>query len=75
MTPAATVAGPRLSSTDVEVLDSLRAELQSLRHRIRHVLPALWAVHDDPCKPAQRELLGDVLNELTNAVTENGTNP
>jgi hypothetical protein len=55
------------------VTEGLRADLQDLRSVIRFVLPALCAVHDDPCKPAQRALLGDAIDQLTAAVSVNGS--
>jgi hypothetical protein len=71
--PAVIDAGPAVASiTTPTVMEALRAENQRLRHALRHVLPALRAVHDDPCKPAQRVLLGEVINELTAAATEMG---
>jgi hypothetical protein len=69
MTPAAIVAGPRPSVTDSPaVTEGLRAHLQDLTHAVRFALPKLHAIHDDPCKPAQRALLGDVIDNLTAAV-------
>jgi hypothetical protein len=57
----------------VDQAESLRAQLQDLQHRVRHILPALWIVHDDPCKPAQRVLLSEAIDELTAAVSVNGS--
>lgn len=73
MPPAVTDAGPVLATTDLrDVVAGLRAQLQDLTHVVRHALPALRAVHDDPCKPAQRVLLGEVLDDLA-AALENGS--
>lgn len=72
--PAVTDAGPVPSTTDTPtVVEGLRADLQALRHAVAFNLPVLLAVHDDPCKPAQRVLLGDVIEALRAALTENGT--
>lgn len=75
MPPAVTAAGPR-PSVDHALAEGLRAELQQLRHAIAHALPALGYVADDPCQPAQRTLLSEVIADLTDAITTtNGTNP
>jgi hypothetical protein len=71
MTPPATlVAGPsQAATTDTPaVVAALRGELQDLRHAIAFNLPALLRVHDDPCKPAQRVLLGEVIDGLRAAI-------
>jgi hypothetical protein len=67
--PAAIDAGPVAATTDTPaVVAALRGQVQDLLHTIRFNLPALHAVHDDPCRPAQRALLGDVIERLTAAV-------
>jgi hypothetical protein len=72
--PAVNDAGPVPSATELLVVaEGLRAQLQDLQHRVRHILPALWIVHDDPCKPAQRVLLSEAIDELTAAVSVNGS--
>jgi hypothetical protein len=70
MPPAATVAGPVTPSVTHlhRVAEGLRAELQDLRSVVAFNLPALHAIHDDPCKPAQRALLDDVITALTAAI-------
>jgi hypothetical protein len=75
MTPAVIDAGPVPATTEIpDVVAGLRAENQALRHAIASNLPALLRVHDDPCKPAQRVLLGEAIDGLTAAIsTMNGT--
>jgi hypothetical protein len=73
MPPAVTDAGPVPATTDLrDVVAGLRAEIQALRHAISFTLPALWRVHDDPCQPAQRVLLGEAIADLR-AALENGS--
>jgi hypothetical protein len=60
------------ASVDLASAEALRAENQALRHAIAFNLPALLRVHDDPCKPAQRVLLAEVIEGLRAAI-ENGT--
>lgn len=75
-TPATTVAGPRPSSTDLDVLEGLRAELQQLRHSISFALPALARTRDHLTDPAHVALLDGVINDLRDVVASmNGTNP
>lgn len=73
MTPPAVIdAGPVPSTTNPTVVEGLRAELQALQHTIRHALPALGYVADDPCEPAQRVLLGEVIDDLRAALNGSG---
>lgn len=76
--PAATIAGPgtTLATAPSAVARDPRDLLRSLEHAVRFNLPRLRAVHDDPCKPAQRVLLAEVIDALTTAVTnQTGSNP
>lgn len=61
------------TSPTTPVVGDPRAALQDLTHAIRHVLPALGHVADDPCQPAQRVLLNDAINDLRTALATAGT--